>query len=228
MRGGSPYHEPVANSPRRDSVITMTALPHRPSPPEAGQDPAGWLWLPVRRRSRGAALPGGRDPGRPAAAAVPGVELVRVAAGEAELRALVERSRSADPPGAPAPPPSAGTGQPPAGVRGAGPPAAGAPGRPAEGGAHHPEAGLLVLSERGHARYALQHLTGREREVLALMAEGRSNAAIAERLVVTEHTIEKHIKNIFAALRLAPSSQDHRRVLAVLAYLRAGHPPARR
>ncbi|MGH3003303.1 MAG: response regulator transcription factor [Gaiellaceae bacterium] len=67
----------------------------------------------------------------------------------------------------------------------------------------------------------LEHLTEREREVLALMAEGRSNRAIAQRLVVTEHTIEKHVKHIFATLRLPPSPDDHRRVLAVVSYLNA-------
>lgn len=65
----------------------------------------------------------------------------------------------------------------------------------------------------------LARLTDREREVLALMAEGRSNRAIAERLVVTEHTVEKHVKNIFATLQLPPSPDDHRRVLAVVTYL---------
>ncbi len=67
----------------------------------------------------------------------------------------------------------------------------------------------------------LADLTAREREVLALMAEGRSNKAIAERLTVTEHTIEKHIKNIFETLRLASSPDDHRRVLAVVTLLNA-------
>ena len=67
--------------------------------------------------------------------------------------------------------------------------------------------------------YKRQHLTDREREVLALMAEGRSNRAIAERLFVTEHTVEKHIKNILGTLGLPMSSDDHRRVLAVITYL---------
>ena len=67
----------------------------------------------------------------------------------------------------------------------------------------------------------LEHLTGREREVLSLMAEGRSNRAIAARLFVTEHTVEKHVKSIFATLRLPPSPDDHRRVLAVVTYLDA-------
>lgn len=67
----------------------------------------------------------------------------------------------------------------------------------------------------------MQHLTDREREVLALMAEGRSNKAIAQRLYVSEHTVEKHVKNIFNTLRLPPSPDDHRRVLAVVTYLNA-------
>jgi len=67
----------------------------------------------------------------------------------------------------------------------------------------------------------IDHLTEREREVLALMAEGRSNRAIAERLFVTEHTVEKHVKNIFGSLRLPVSADDHRRVLAVITYLNA-------
>jgi DNA-binding NarL/FixJ family response regulator len=67
----------------------------------------------------------------------------------------------------------------------------------------------------------LDALTPREREVLALMAEGRSNAAIAEGLVVSERAIEKHVTSIFGKLGLAPAAEDHRRVLAVLAYLRA-------
>jgi DNA-binding NarL/FixJ family response regulator len=62
-------------------------------------------------------------------------------------------------------------------------------------------------------------LTPREREVLGQMAEGRSNAAIAGRLFVTEKAISKHINNIFTKLGLPPSDDDHRRVLAVLAYL---------
>jgi DNA-binding NarL/FixJ family response regulator len=64
-------------------------------------------------------------------------------------------------------------------------------------------------------------LTPREREVLGQMAEGRSNAAIAGRLFVTEKAVSKHINNIFAKLGLPPSEDDHRRVLAVLAYLNA-------
>jgi DNA-binding NarL/FixJ family response regulator len=66
----------------------------------------------------------------------------------------------------------------------------------------------------------LGELTAREREVLSLMAEGRSNQGIAERLVVTERAVEKHVTSIFAKLRLPAATADHRRVLAVLAYLR--------
>ena len=64
-------------------------------------------------------------------------------------------------------------------------------------------------------------LTPRELAVLGLMAEGRSNAAIAAELVVTDGAVEKHINNIFAKLGLAPADRDHRRVLAVLRYLGA-------
>ncbi|MEA2127135.1 MAG: hypothetical protein QOJ85_26 [Solirubrobacteraceae bacterium] len=69
---------------------------------------------------------------------------------------------------------------------------------------------------------ALASLTPREREVLELMAEGRSNAAVARALVVSGGAIEKHVRNIFAKLDLPASDDDHRRVLAVLAFLRAG------
>jgi len=65
----------------------------------------------------------------------------------------------------------------------------------------------------------LAELTSREHEVLSLMAEGRSNAAIAERLVITERAVEKHVTSIFAKLNLPPTPDDHRRVLAVLRYL---------
>ena len=68
----------------------------------------------------------------------------------------------------------------------------------------------------------LAELTGREREVLALMAEGRSNQAIAQQLVVTERAIEKHVTSIFGKLNLVPAADDHRRVLAVLTFLRSG------
>jgi DNA-binding NarL/FixJ family response regulator len=67
----------------------------------------------------------------------------------------------------------------------------------------------------------LEDLTEREREVLSLMAEGRSNRAIGEQLFITEHTVEKHVKSILGKLRLPESPDDHRRVLAVLTYLSA-------
>jgi len=76
-----------------------------------------------------------------------------------------------------------------------------------------------LVDRRRQADNPLEHLTERELEVLALMAEGRTNKAIAERLFLSEHTIEKHIKNIFATLRLPHSPDDHRRVLAVVTYL---------
>ena len=65
----------------------------------------------------------------------------------------------------------------------------------------------------------LDALTPREHDVLSLMAEGRSNGAIAGTLVISERAVEKHVANIFAKLGLAPSDADHRRVLAVLRYL---------
>ena len=77
-----------------------------------------------------------------------------------------------------------------------------------------------MLAPRNGATEALSGLTARERDVLALMAEGRSNTAIAESLVVTPGAVEKHITNIFAKLDLPACDDDHRRVLAVLAYLR--------
>jgi DNA-binding NarL/FixJ family response regulator len=79
---------------------------------------------------------------------------------------------------------------------------------------------VALLVNRHRARGPLDDLTDREREVLALMAEGRSNQAICERLFVTSKTIEAHIASIFSKLELVPAADDHRRVLAVLAYLR--------
>jgi serine/threonine-protein kinase PknK len=67
----------------------------------------------------------------------------------------------------------------------------------------------------------LEHLTPREREVLSLMAEGRSNAGIARQLWVTEGTVEKHVHHILGSLRLRETGDDHRRVLAVLTFLGA-------
>jgi DNA-binding NarL/FixJ family response regulator len=68
---------------------------------------------------------------------------------------------------------------------------------------------------------ALSELTPREREVLALMAEGRTNAGIARRLWLTEKTVETHVRSILMKLGLPVSTDDHRRVMAVLAYLRS-------
>jgi DNA-binding NarL/FixJ family response regulator len=85
----------------------------------------------------------------------------------------------------------------------------------AGGTALDPEVVTQLLSASRHT----DGLTARERDVLALMAEGRSNAAIAGILVVSERSVEKHVSNIFSKLGLAPSDSDHRRVLAVLRYL---------
>jgi DNA-binding NarL/FixJ family response regulator len=92
--------------------------------------------------------------------------------------------------------------------------------RVAEGGsALDPEVIAQVLG-RSRRRDPLAELTAREREVLALMAEGRSNQAIAEKLVVTERAVEKHVTRIFDKLGLTPTAEDHRRVRAVLTFLR--------
>lgn len=77
---------------------------------------------------------------------------------------------------------------------------------------------LLVRNRRNDPMSAL---TPREREVLTLMAEGRSNTAIAAHLVVSSGAVEKHISNVFSKFGLEPTTKDHRRVLAVLAYLRS-------
>jgi DNA-binding NarL/FixJ family response regulator len=86
------------------------------------------------------------------------------------------------------------------------------------GTALDPEVVSGLLNASRHAS-ALSTLTAREHDVLALMAEGRSNSAIADRIFVSERAVEKHISNIFTKLGLPPSDSDHRRVLAVLAYL---------
>jgi len=78
--------------------------------------------------------------------------------------------------------------------------------------------GQLVGRPR-RGRDPLEELTEREREVLALMAEGRTNRAIAEQLVITEHTVEKHVTSVMGKLRIPASADDHRRVLAVLTFL---------
>ncbi len=77
------------------------------------------------------------------------------------------------------------------------------------------------LLGRSRQQDVLANLTPREREVLGLMAEGRTNSAIARQLVVSDGAVEKHISNIFLKLGLSPSDGDHRRVLAVLTYLKS-------
>jgi DNA-binding NarL/FixJ family response regulator len=83
-----------------------------------------------------------------------------------------------------------------------------------------PEVVSKLLARRSN-QMPVTRLTDREREVLALIAEGRSNSAIAQRLVVSEKAVSKHCTSIFAKLDLPPSNDDNRRVLAVLAYLDA-------
>jgi DNA-binding NarL/FixJ family response regulator len=93
--------------------------------------------------------------------------------------------------------------------------------RVADGGSALDPEVVSQLVGRARRDDPLGGLTPREREVLELMAEGRSNNAIAEHMVVTERAVEKHVTSIFGKLGLAPAPEDHRRVLAVLAFLRA-------
>jgi DNA-binding NarL/FixJ family response regulator len=86
-----------------------------------------------------------------------------------------------------------------------------------------PEVVARLLGRPRH-HSPLDELTPREREILALMAEGRSNAAIAQRLTLELKTVEGHVRAVFAKLGLEPAGEDHRRVLAVLAYLRDAGP----
>jgi DNA-binding NarL/FixJ family response regulator len=93
--------------------------------------------------------------------------------------------------------------------------------RVAEGGSALDPTVVSQLVGRNRRDDPLEGLTPREREVLGLMAEGRSNQGIAERLVITERAVEKHVTSIFGKLRLPAASADHRRVLAVLTFLRS-------
>jgi DNA-binding NarL/FixJ family response regulator len=93
--------------------------------------------------------------------------------------------------------------------------------RVGEGGSALDPSVVSQLVGRRRRDDPISQLTPREREVLELMAEGLSNSAIAERLVVTERAVEKHVTSIFGKLRLGADSESHRRVLAVLAFLRA-------
>ena len=88
------------------------------------------------------------------------------------------------------------------------------------GSALDPEVVALLLGRR-RREDPLAALTPREREVLGLMAEGRSNSAMAEALVVSERAVEKHVTSILSKLDLPPAAEDHRRVLAVLTFLRS-------
>jgi len=92
--------------------------------------------------------------------------------------------------------------------------------RVAQGGSALDSSIVSQLVARKRRAAPLEVLSAREREVLALMAEGRSNAAIARRLVVTEAAVAKHIGSLLTKLDLPPDADDHRRVRAVLAYLR--------
>jgi DNA-binding NarL/FixJ family response regulator len=97
-----------------------------------------------------------------------------------------------------------------------------AAGRVADGGTVLDPEVVSQLLARSRQRDPIERLTPREREVLGLMAEGRSNAAIAEQLVISGGAVEKHVTNIFTKLDLPPTEGDHRRVLAVLRFLGVG------
>jgi DNA-binding NarL/FixJ family response regulator len=93
--------------------------------------------------------------------------------------------------------------------------------RVGEGGSALDPEVVSLLMGRSRTHDPLGELSGRERQVLELMAEGRSNHSIAEQLVITERAVEKHITSIFSKLDLPATSDHHRRVLAVLTFLRA-------
>jgi DNA-binding NarL/FixJ family response regulator len=95
--------------------------------------------------------------------------------------------------------------------------------RVAEGGSVlDPSVVAQLVGRPRHGRDPLAELTARERDVLGLMAEGRTNRAIAQELVISEHTVEKHVTSVMAKLRIPASAEDHRRVLAVLTWLDSG------
>jgi DNA-binding NarL/FixJ family response regulator len=89
------------------------------------------------------------------------------------------------------------------------------------GSAVDPQVIAALVERPDCAGRELDGLTGREREILGLMAEGRSNAGICEQLVLSRRTVESHVRTVFYKLGLAPVDDGHRRVLAVLTYLRA-------
>jgi len=93
----------------------------------------------------------------------------------------------------------------------------------AGGSAIDPEIVGRMLGRRRRGGGPLEELTPREREVLAAMAEGKSNLGIAETMFVSEAAVEKHITGIFQKLGIGPTTTEHRRVLAVLTYMRSGH-----
>ena len=92
--------------------------------------------------------------------------------------------------------------------------------RVAEGGSALDPSIVSRLLERTSGTSLIDQLTDREREVLQLMAEGLSNVAIAQRLFIAERSVEKHVTSIFRTLRLPPDAESHRRVLAVVSFLR--------
>ncbi|HXH34273.1 MAG TPA: response regulator transcription factor [Plantibacter sp.] len=97
----------------------------------------------------------------------------------------------------------------------------------ADGTALDPEVVSVLVARASRGTSAVGRLTPRQVEVLGLMAEGRSNAAIAARLVLSEKAVVQHASNIYDALELPVDADDHRRVLAVVRHLQAAVPPAR-